>query len=549
MNPLNQQIKKLVAAYYRVSTSNQEEHQTIQTQVLAVKEFAEKNGYEIVQEYKDDGWSGDILARPDLDQLRQDVRDKNRVWEAVLMYDPDRLARRYSYQELVTDELREAGVEVIFVTTPAPKNSEDKILHGVKGLFAEYERAKISERFRLGKLRKAKEGHILTSEPLYGYNYIRKNDKTPGYYEINEEEARVVRMMYKWVANEGLTIRAVIKRLKEMNIKPRKSKRGVWATSHVSKLLKHKGYIGEAHWGKTYAVVPEKPLKEQKYKKHKKTSRRDRPENEWYIIPIPVIIDQELYERARAQIGRNLNFASRNKKNEYLLSGILWCVCGRRRCGCSPMGGKHLYYRCNDRIHRFPLPPSCLEKGLNARVADDLVWKKVGTLISSPELLFKQAERWFNTQETKSEETLVDIKELEKEIAKLKDQEGRYNKAYGAGVFSLEQLKGYVDHVRERIGTIQSQISKTRQGRNQITNLGIPTKDEITSFTKEAAEVLNDKSLSFALKREIVLDTVEKVVGTQKELRVSGYIPVNHVLFCSEHRNRGSTKRGEVHAL
>src|SRR3989344_9581018 len=101
---------KLIATYSRVSTSTQEDQQTIQTQILTLKEFAEKNGYTIVQEYIDDGWSGDVLARPALDKLRQDTKEK--IWDAVLIYDPDRLARRYSYQELVMDELREAGIEV-----------------------------------------------------------------------------------------------------------------------------------------------------------------------------------------------------------------------------------------------------------------------------------------------------------------------------------------------------------------------------------------------------------------------------------------------------
>lgn len=174
------QSVKLIALYARVSTSRQEEEQTIQNQLLVLREFAQKGDYRIVKEYIDDGWSGDILARPALDSLRQDVKEK--LWDGVLIYDPDRLARRYSYQELVTDELKEAGMDLIFVTMPAPKNSEDKILHGVRGLFAEYERAKIGERFRLGKLRKIKEGHILVSEPLYGYSYISKQDGKHGYY-------------------------------------------------------------------------------------------------------------------------------------------------------------------------------------------------------------------------------------------------------------------------------------------------------------------------------------------------------------------------------
>jgi len=140
---------KLAATYARVSTARQEEEQTVKTQLSAVHERIQKDSLNLVKEYTDEGWSGDILARPALDQLRQDAKVK--LWEVLVVYDPDRIARRYSYQELVLDELREAGIEVVFVTVSAPKNSEDKILHGVRGLFSEYERAKIGERFRLGK--------------------------------------------------------------------------------------------------------------------------------------------------------------------------------------------------------------------------------------------------------------------------------------------------------------------------------------------------------------------------------------------------------------
>ena len=80
---MEQKPTKLVSVYGRVSTSNQENERTIETQLSAVREFAQKNNYIIVQEYLDEGWSGDILARPALDQLRMDAKKKN--WEAVLV--------------------------------------------------------------------------------------------------------------------------------------------------------------------------------------------------------------------------------------------------------------------------------------------------------------------------------------------------------------------------------------------------------------------------------------------------------------------------------
>ena len=152
---------------------------------------------------------------------------------------------------------------------------EDKILYGVRGLFAEYERAKITERFRLGKLRKVKNGHILTTEAPYGYHYVRNNKETKehGYYVINEDEAKNVRMIFKWVGEDGLTLRTVVRKLQELNIKPKKSKRGVWSTSTLSTMLRHKGYIGQAHWGSSYAVVPDHPKKTDKYRQVKKSSQ------------------------------------------------------------------------------------------------------------------------------------------------------------------------------------------------------------------------------------------------------------------------------------
>ena len=539
MDTIKEKPIKLIATYARVSTSHQEEQQTIKNQVLSLKEFSQKNGHTIVEEYVDDGWSGDILARPALDKLRQDA--KNKVWEAILIYDPDRLARRYSYQELIMDELKEAGIEVLFVTVPSPKNSEDKILHGVRGLFAEYERAKISERYRLGKLRKVKEGHILVSEPRYGYDYIPKQNDKHGYYKINPEEARVVKMIFSWIADEGMTLRAVVRRLQKEGIKPRKSKRGVWSTSTLSTMLRNRAYIGEACWGSSYAVIPDKPLKEQKYKKVKKTSRRKKPKEEWITIPVPPIITTELFDKARKQIEANFALCPRNKKNDYLLAGKISCACGRKRTGEGYANKPNLYYRCSDRVLSFPLPPKCKEKGINAILADKLVWKKISELMSSPELMTAQVNRWFKERQAKSKGALVDIDAQKRQIEKLKKQEERYNKAYGVGVFDLGQLKSYTVPIREKINQIESQITKARSRGNQK-QLTMPNKQEMKKFANKAKGAL--QGLDFTTKRSIILNTIEKIVGTRRDLQISGFIPIQqYAKFKTNGRNCRLAKR------
>ncbi len=535
---------KLIAIYGRVSTSNQENEGTIETQLVAVKDFAKKNNYTIVQEYLDNGWSGDSIVRPALDRLRMDAKKK--IWDAILIYDPDRLARRYSYQELVMDELREAGTEVIFVTTAAPKNEEDKILYGVKGLFAQYERAKISERFRLGKLRKVSEGHLLVSTPLYGYNYIKKREGLlHGYYEINPEEAKIVKMIFGWVGEGGLTLRTIVRKLYELGLKPRVSKRGVWNTSTLSTMLRNKAYIGEARWGSSYAVVPENPINTDRYRKMKKSSRKIKPEEDWVAskIPVPSIIDAKLFAQVREQLKTNFALCQRNKKNEYLLAGKIRCICGRTRAGEGPQHGKHLYYRCTDRVLSAPLPRTCQERGVNARIADKLVWDKIAGLMSSPDLLQAQFDRWTNARRNKVVSSVGDTKVLEKEITKLKDEGTRYNKAYGAGAFTIEQLKEYTTPVKEQINSLESQIAKAKQQENQINITAMPSNDEVRSFAEESAKALTD--LSFGLKRAIMINVIEKVVATQQRLEVNGYIPLisNYVGHQTSYRHRRPPER------
>jgi site-specific DNA recombinase len=544
---------KLIATYGRVSTSNQENEGTIETQLSAVNQFAEKNGYTIVKQYIDNGWSGDSLARPALDQLRMDAKNKN--WEAVLIYDPDRLARRGAWQEVVIEELKDLDVEVLFVTIPKPKTDEDIIMYKMRGVFTEYERMKIKERFRLGKVRKANEGHIIVSEAPYGYTFILKKGKKgdadfhQGYYEINEREAQIVKNIFSWVDNDGLRLRGIVKKLQDLGIPPRKSKRGVWNTSTLSTLLRNRTYIGEGHYGASYATMPINPTKKGGYKKIKKTSRRFKPENEWIKIATPKILDEELFNRVGEILKSNFQMSVRNTKNEYLLTGKIWCDCGRRRAGEGPQCGKHLYYRCTDRIKSFPLKPNCKEKGLNARIVDPLVWKKTKELMSSPKLLLKQIERWRDNQKKGICPSIINTEETKKEISKLKDQEDRYAKAYGAGVITIEQLKEYLAPVKDKIFSFENQIAKADLESHQGGIKTFPELNQIEAFTQKTSKALSG-NLSFDSKKAIIRNIIDRVVGTRENLQVYGYIPVeSNINVFTINRNCGVAKCREIDAF
>ncbi len=524
-------IARKIATYSRVSSAHQEEEQTIQNQLGIFKIEAQKKNYEIVNQYTDEGWSGDILARPALDLLRQDARLKK--WDAVLIYDPDRLARRYSYQELVMDELREAGIEVIFITVPAPKNSEEKILYGVRGIFAEYERTKITERFRLGRLRKLQQGTIIY-QGSYGFIYTKKQGSKPGFLEIIEEEARVVRMIFDWIES-GFSIRKVVKTLFELKIKPRKSISGAFNTSMIAKILHNTAYIGEAYYNKRMSIVPLKPRKNiGKYIKNAKCSSKLRPKDEWIKISVPKIIDRVQFERVQNILKKNLMLSNRNAKYNYLLSAKVFCVCGAK-CGAqSQKHGKNRYYRCTARCISYPLPSPCQRKSIIARHLESIVWAKITELMTSQVLLERQLQIWRSKNEQKRAQSWQEIPSLEREVSSLKNEENRIDMAYTKGIITLDKYEKYLNPIKEKLARLVPEINTLKNNQASVVNI-IPSIGEIDVFTEHAKSVLF--SYDFEKQRKIILKTVHKVVASEKGVVVYGYIPIGDNDLCSHGRS------------
>ena len=163
-----------VALYARVSTERQAERGTIGSQLQVLREHVTAGGDELAGEYADDGQSGARLDRPGLDALR-DAAEAG-LFELVWCLSPDRLARAYAYQVLVLDELARFGVTVRFTDAPdlAAGDPQATLLTQVQGVIAEYEKAKIAERYRRGKLFRARAGEITTWKTAYGYRRVAR---------------------------------------------------------------------------------------------------------------------------------------------------------------------------------------------------------------------------------------------------------------------------------------------------------------------------------------------------------------------------------------
>ena len=246
------------AIYARVSTGRQERDQTIDSQLTALRHWATANGHDLRDEhvFTDEGYSGARLDRPGLDRLRDAAAEG--AFDVVAVHSPDRLARKYAYQALLLEEFRKAGCEVAFVQRPISDDPHDQLLLQIQGAVAEYERAVLGERFRRGKLQKARAGLWAAGKAPYGYRHVPRRDGVPTHLVIDDAEAEVVRQLYRWLIDERMTVRQILKRLAAGPWRPRCGRR-LWSSAVVHRILSDPLYVGTAYHNRYTFVPPKKP--------------------------------------------------------------------------------------------------------------------------------------------------------------------------------------------------------------------------------------------------------------------------------------------------
>src|SRR5256884_2792087 len=178
------------AIYARVSSARQKKDQTIGSQTQALREHAASNRLEVAEEwvFEDEGHSGATLVRPGLEALR-DLAAQGCL-DVVLVYSPDRLARKFAYQALLIEELARCGVRVEFVKGPRGDSPEDQLLVQFQGMFAEYEKAQLMERYRRGKAWRAKTGTgDLLSRAPFRHPYVRQTPPGRARYQVLPPQA------------------------------------------------------------------------------------------------------------------------------------------------------------------------------------------------------------------------------------------------------------------------------------------------------------------------------------------------------------------------
>jgi len=191
-----------IAIYARVSSETQAKDGTIDSQIEALRAYAKEHELTIIHECLDDGYTGTQLIRPGLDHLR-DLAQEGQI-EAVLILSPDRLSRKQAHLLVLLDEFKKRNIQVLFTSQSYSDSPEDNLMLQIQGAIAEYERVKILDRMRRGAIHAVKNGQFMGGIPPYGYRYISKSKTGKAQWEVNPEEAKIVRYIYDLYIKNGL---------------------------------------------------------------------------------------------------------------------------------------------------------------------------------------------------------------------------------------------------------------------------------------------------------------------------------------------------------
>src|SRR5215212_6903793 len=205
---------KRAILYTRVSGDEQaKKGYSLLDQSDALRKWAEREGYVVLEEVADEGWSGAYLERPGLDRLRDLVQEG--VVSAVAVLFRDRLARGV-YAQLLKEEFAKHGARLVALNAQLDDSPEGELQGGILDQFAAYERAKIAERTRRGKLRKAREGKIVGggTTPNFGFAFDASRD----HYVVDEEQMRIVRRIFHMVGVEKRGLKGIKKALQAEGI-------------------------------------------------------------------------------------------------------------------------------------------------------------------------------------------------------------------------------------------------------------------------------------------------------------------------------------------
>jgi site-specific DNA recombinase len=509
------------ALYARVSSEQQANAGTIGSQIDAVLARAAQDELAIEPELRfiDDGVSGATLVRPALEKLR-DAAAAGAI-DRLYVLCPDRLSRRYAHQMVLIDELGRCGVQVLFVNHELSQTPEDHLLLQMQGMIAEYERAKILERSRRGKLHGARAGKLsVMGRAPYGYRYVAGEDGRAAQYNVHLPEASIVKEIFQRVGLQRMSLRQVCKTLQERGIlSPSGMNR--WSAATVKGMLDNPAYQGAAAYGKTCRGPLRRrlrPVRGSSGIPRGGQSIYAAPRQQWISMAVPAIVEQSLFEQVAEQLEENRKrFRQRRSGAIHLLQGLLVCAnCGYACYGTRCRAAKYCYYYCaGSQPHRCGGKALCTGKAPRQDLLDEAVWKDVRQLLGDPARVQRELQRRIDGDDADAQQQTC--KKLQAQANKLRRGIARLIDAYEQQLVNKSEFEPRIKSARQQLQQLEQQLKQQvdQQARQKELKLVI---DNLQAFSSQVAAGLDHAD--WQTRRQIITTLVKRVELEKEQVKI-----------------------------
>jgi len=352
-----------------------------------------------------------------------------------------------------------------------------KLLLDIQGVFAEYERVVISERMRRGKLHRLKNGETAPPRAPYGYRYQKAPEGRKSWWEIVEDEALIVKQMFRWYTQQSVNINWIARQLNQQGVPSPDGKR--WYQGTVRRLLRHSAYRGTAYYNRRrsdHSSVGQ--ARRQGYGRLRLPRLIPRPAKEWIGVSVPPIVSEERWQMVQTRLEMNIRYAQRNARRFYLLRGLLVCgVCGRTLQGRTQ--NKRITYFCPHGGTRRPsdVPPHRCT--IASEQIEPLLWQELSALLQSP----LQLEEAWKTMHKQQQASPSQLSHWQQRQALLQKQCQRLLDAYQIDAISLDDLVA-------RQNPIDIELKELEKKLTQATPVETRTLD-LDTFTRHIQRALS----------------------------------------------------------
>lgn len=394
------------AAYARFSSDHQRE-ESIDAQLRAINEYAERNNYQIVETYTDKAISARSDQRPGFQQM---IKDSQRgSFEVVIVHKLDRFSRDRYDSAFYRHELKKNGVTLRSVIESIDDSPESVILESVIEGMNEYYSKNLARETMKGLKENALTGRHTGGAAPFGYR-INPETKRP---EVNPDEADAIRMIFD-LAAKGMPYARIADILNGKGYKTRLG--NSFSSTSLHDLLSNPKYVGKCIYNKRVS------------QSKCNISRCYKDESEWivrYDVYQPLVSEDEFEVVQRKLRARKLRSDSRSRE-VYLLTGKTRCaVCGGVFCGTRKRNGKgtvSFSYICNG------CKKGCKNPSVSRSFIEGFVLDKLAEYVFSDKLIPAITAEYNNYlkkrndySDDRAERLISEKASLEKKISKATD--------------------------------------------------------------------------------------------------------------------------------